>query len=64
MMADLAPVELRATLIGLHATFVGIGLFPASFLAGILWDAFGAPAPFYFGGAMGLLAALGLWLFI
>ncbi len=64
LMADLAPVELRATLIGLHATFVGIGLFPASFLAGILWDAFGAPAPFYFGGAMGLLAALGLWLFI
>jgi len=64
LMADLAPVELRATLIGLHATFVGIGLFPASFLAGILWDAFGAPAPFYFGGAMGLLAALGLWMFI
>jgi len=64
LMADLAPVELRATLIGLHATFVGIGLFPASFLAGILWNAFGAPAPFYFGGAMGLLAALGLWLFI
>ncbi|HDH09970.1 MAG TPA: MFS transporter [Chloroflexi bacterium] len=64
LMADLAPVELRATLIGLHATFVGIGLFPASFLAGVLWDAFGAPAPFYFGGAMGLLAALGLWLFI
>ncbi len=64
LMADLAPVELRATLIGLHATFVGIGLFPASFLAGVLWNAFGAAAPFYFGGAMGLLAALGLWLVI
>jgi len=64
LVADIAPPELRATLIGLHATFVGIGLLPASFLAGILWDTLGAAAPFYFGGGLGLLAALGLWLVI
>lgn len=64
LVADIAPLELRATLIGLHATFVGIGLFPASLFAGALWDSFGAAAPFYFGSAMGLLAALGLWLVI
>ncbi len=64
LVADIAPSELRATLIGLHATFVGIGLFPASFIAGALWNLFGAPAPFYFGTVMGLLAALGLWLVI
>jgi len=64
LVADIAPMELRATLIGLHATFVGIGLLPASFLAGILWDTLGAAAPFYFGGGLGLLAALGLWLVI
>lgn len=64
LVADIAPKELRATLIGLHATFVGIGLLPASFIAGALWNLFGAPAPFYFGSVMGLLAALGLWLVI
>jgi len=61
LVADIAPRELRATLIGLHATFVGIGLLPASLLAGVLWDTFGAPAPFWFGGVLGLLAAFGLW---
>lgn len=64
LVADIAPLELRATLIGLHATFVGIGLLPASFLAGMLWDTLGAAAPFYFGGGLGFLAALGLWLVI
>ena len=64
LVADIAPLELRATLIGLHATFVGIGLLPASLLAGLLWNFFGAAAPFYFGGGLGLLAALGLWLVI
>jgi MFS family permease len=61
LVSDIAPMDLRATLIGLHATAVGIGLLPASLLAGFLWDAFGAPAPFYFGGAMGVLAAIALW---
>lgn len=62
LVTDIAPENLRATMIGLHATLVGIGLFPASFLAGILWNQFGPAATFYFGGITGLLAALGLWL--
>ncbi len=60
LVADLAPAELRATFIGLHSTLVGIGLLPASLLAGALWSAFGARAPFWLGGGLGLLAALGL----
>lgn len=64
LVSDLAPTNLRATLIGLHATATGIGLLPASVLAGFLWDAFGAPAPFFFGGALGVVAAAALWLFI
>ncbi len=63
-VSDIAPLDLRATLIGLHATFVGVGLLPASLIAGFLWDAFGPSATFYFGGAMGLLAAAALWLLI
>jgi MFS family permease len=64
LVSDIAPTDLRATLIGLHATFTGIGLLPASLLAGFLWDAFGPQAPFFFGGGMGVLAAIALWLLI
>ncbi len=60
LVADVAPRELRATVIGLHATLVGIGLFPASFLAGMLWKFVGVQAPFYFGAAMGICSSVGL----
>ncbi|MCL4396360.1 MAG: MFS transporter [Chloroflexi bacterium] len=63
-ISDIAPYDLRATLMGLHATFVGFGILPASILAGFLWDAFGPPVTFYFGGAMGALAAVALALLI
>ncbi len=60
LVSDIAPTDLRATLIGLHATFTGIGLLPASLLAGFLWNVFGPQATFYFGGGMGALAAIAL----
>jgi len=44
----------------LHATRVGIGLLPASFVAGELWDLLGPAATFYLGAATGILAAVGL----
>lgn len=61
LITDVAPVELRATTIGLHATLVGIGLLPASLFAGLLWRFLGPAAPFYFGGFMGIIASIGLW---
>jgi len=60
LVTDMAPPEHRATFIGLHSTLTGVGLLPASLLAGGLWSLFGAAAPFWFGGALGLLAAVGL----
>lgn len=63
LVADLAPGDLRATVMGLHATIVGIGLFPASFLAGVLWTAFGPAAAFSLGAVAGLVAAAGLAFF-
>jgi len=60
LVADVAPQQHRATMLGLHATLMGIGLLPASLLAGLIWSYFGAAYTFYFGGMMGLLAALGL----
>jgi hypothetical protein len=52
---------LRATAIGLHATLVGVGLFPASLFAGLLWKFLGVSAPFYFGGFMGILSSIAFW---
>jgi MFS family permease len=60
LIADLVPPELRGTAYGAYATVVGIMAFPASLLAGILWDALGPPAPFFFGGSLALLASFGL----
>ena len=61
LVADIAPVQLRATAIGLHATLVGIGLLPASLLAGVLWKFLGPAWAFYFGSFMGIMASIGLW---
>ena len=61
LITDISPADLRATMIGLHAMLVGIGLLPASLLAGMLWKFLGASAPFYFGGIMGLISSAGLW---
>jgi MFS family permease len=60
LVADIAPQDQCGTFIGLHSTLTGIGLLPASLLAGGLWSLLGPSAPFWFGGALGLLAALGL----
>lgn len=60
LVADMAPKEIRATLMGLHSTLVGIGLLPASLIAGILWDRLGVRTPFFLGGAIGCISALGL----
>ncbi|MBM3314758.1 MFS transporter [candidate division WOR-3 bacterium] len=60
LVADIAPAGHRATFIGLHSTLVGIGLLPASLIAGLLWSTISPSAPFWFGGCLGLAAALGL----
>lgn len=61
LIADMSPADLRATTLGVHATLVGIGLFPASFLAGLFWKLWGAASPFYLGAIMGMTASAGLW---
>ena len=61
-VSDLAPGHLKATLMGRHATLVGLGLLPASVIAGALWTAIGPSAPFLFGSAAGFAAALALYL--
>lgn len=57
-IAEIAPKELKGTMLGLHSTVVGIALLPASVIAGLLWNAFGPVVPFAFGASLSLAAAL------
>ncbi len=57
-IAEIAPGELKGTMLGLHSTIVGFALLPASLIAGILWNAFGPVVPFAFGAALSFLSAL------
>jgi Arabinose efflux permease len=63
-IAEMAPLELKGTMLGLHSTVTGIALLPASVIAGLLWSIFGTMAPFLFGGVMSLLAAVILAFFM
>jgi MFS family permease len=64
LVADLVPAELRGTAYGTYNATLGILDFPASAIAGILWQGIGGwpglgpSAPFIFGGVTALLAAL------
>jgi len=60
LIAEIAPPELKGTMLGLHATIVGIALLPASVIAGFLWNAFGPAVPFAVGASLSLAAALTL----
>jgi MFS family permease len=63
MVADLAPENLRGTAYGTYHATIGLLAFPASLMAGLLWQGVGAAAPFWFGGSLALLAAvlMGAW---
>lgn len=64
LVADLVPAELRGTAYGTYNAILGILDFPASAIAGVLWQGiggwqgFGPSAPFIFGGVLALLSAL------
>ena len=64
MVADIVPETLRGTAYGTYNAVLGILDFPASVIAGVLWQGvgawagFGPSAPFLFGGALALIAAV------
>jgi len=61
---DLAPTHLRGTAVGAYYTFTGVALLPASIIAGFLWDKVSPSAPFYYGAATSLIAAILLAAFV
>jgi MFS family permease len=64
MVADLVPENLRGTAYGTYNAVLGILDFPASLIAGLLWQGagtwtgFGPTAPFLFGGVLAIIAAV------
>lgn len=64
MVADLVPESLRGTAYGTYNAIIGLLAFPASAIAGILWQGLGdwaglgPSAPFFFGGSLALIAAV------
>jgi MFS family permease len=63
-VAEIAPGELKGTMLGLHSTVAGVALLPASVIAGVLWTNYGAKVPFIFGACLSLLAAILLIIFL
>lgn len=55
-ISELSPIEYRASILGGFQMVVGLFAFPASFIAGILWDKINIFAPFYFSIVLTLLA--------
>ncbi|MCM8815621.1 MAG: MFS transporter [Candidatus Omnitrophica bacterium] len=60
LVSQLAPDNIRASMLGLHSTLSGIGLLPASIITGFLWQTFSPLVAFGFGGTLGIIAATGL----
>jgi MFS family permease len=69
MVADIVPKSLRGTAYGTYNAVLGILDLPASLIAGLLWQGvgdwtgFGPSAPFLFGAAMALAAAVLMGIF-
>jgi MFS family permease len=68
LVADLVPENMRGTAYGTYNAILGIIDFPASLIAGLLWQGvgrwtgFGPSAPFLFGASLALLAAILMFL--
>ena len=63
LVSDLIDENKRGTGLGLYNCIVGITLLPASLIAGLLYDHVNNGAPFYYGSAMAMAAAVLMLLF-
>ena len=63
LLADIVPADHRGRAFGIYGMTIGLTALPASFLAGFLWDKFGAEVPFYFGSITAVVALICLIIF-
>jgi MFS family permease len=62
LIVETVPETQKASALGLHSAIVGIGLLPASIIAGILWDNIGQSMPFIFGGVLAFVTTVGVFI--
>ncbi len=60
LVADAAPADLLGTGFGVFHLVSGVAMLLASLIAGVLWNAYGAPATFVAGAALAATASVGL----
>ncbi len=63
LVADTAPEEFRGTAFGIYNLINGVALLLSGFIAGLLWNVFGAPATFLSGVFFAMIAAIGLLIY-
>ena len=64
LIVEIVPEEQKASALGLHAAIVGLGLLPASVIAGLLWDFFGQSVPFIFGGILAFITSVNVFILL
>ena len=62
LIVEIVPETQKASALGLHAAIAGIGLLPASIIAGILWDLTGQSTPFILGGILAFITSIGVFI--
>jgi hypothetical protein len=60
LVADFAPAEIKATVLGAYHTSIGIVRLGSGVVAGLLWIVFIPQATFAFGAIAAAVAAIGL----
>ncbi len=57
-VTDLVSADKRGTALGIYYTFTGLALFPASLIAGNLWDYLGSDATFIYATILSLISTI------
>ncbi len=58
IVSELAPIKYRASSLGAYQMLIGLCAFPASMVAGLLWDIISFRAPFYLSLGLTILAGM------
>ncbi|MCL1836804.1 MAG: MFS transporter [Treponema sp.] len=64
LIVDIVPEEHKAGALGLHAAIVGIGLLPASIIAGFLYEKISSSAPFLFSGILAFITCAAVFVIL
>jgi MFS family permease len=62
LIVEIVPETQKASALGLYAAIVGLGLLPASIIAGLLWDLVNQSMPFIFGGILAFFTSISVFM--